>query len=668
MCRSYFVFAILFLVSPIAAIVAPAQDQAAGNKKAEKLCVALQHQYEPETISAQLDPKQFFTFPFDLALQDAPAADVDYSPDGKCLAFGMGWFNQGGWLAVWDLENDKEKFAVWLGLGIRTVQYSPDGKTIAVACFDQSAKIFDAESGKQLATLPLSNTNGTNSVSFSPNGNTIATGGLHAFVILWDTKTYREKMRLKGHGIRIYCAMYSPDGTMIASVDKKGLGIVWDATTGEEISRLQGHQDGIESVEFTRDSQYVITAGWDGSVRFWDPQTGEENEDLRHVAHQGAMCLATSPDGTYVASSGFGDVIELFDYQNDQTIRFQHGCQRQMYGLCFSPDGKEFASANFDGSIKRWSTDKQQLIDRIDMKDRGSEDRPSAPLAVAWSSDGRTIVSGHEDGSVRIRDPVSGSIRHRIDAHDAEVAAIAISKDGRRLASCGCDHVVHIWNLVELNNGRNVDSTKLQGHTDWVVAGVFSPDGKWLATGSIDKTIRIWNAETGERVQLLTNHKTIVRSVDFSPDGKWLVSGEDKGTVIRWDTASWSPKNLMRRNKFRCARFSPSGDRVAIGFEVGGLRIFETRTWQETKVLEKTFGLTSIDWSPRGQLLIVGNLRGKIMLRDAESGESIKTFGQHGNSITSVDFAPSGNAFVSGSVDKRLCRWNAILTKVPVEP
>ena len=632
-------------------------------KQTAKVCVALQNDYSPDQ-RREKDPRDYFGFPFDLALQDAPASDVDYSPDGEFLAFGMGWFNQGGWLTVWDLQKEKAKFTVWLGLGMRCVQYSPDGTKIAVACFDQSAKVFDAEDGKLLAVLPLTGTNGTNSVSFSPNGKTIATGGLHKDVILWDATTFKEQRRLKGHKIRIYCAMFSPDGQKIASVDRNGIGIVWDVQTGQEICKLEGHQGGIEAVEFTRDSKYVVTGGWDGTVRFWDPATGQANVDLQRRLNAGAMCLATSPDGKWLVSGGQPNFIEIFDYQNNEINQFAHGCEQQLYGICFSPNGKEMASASFDGTVKRWEADTQQLIETIDMKVQLGEEPPSSSIAVDWSADGKKIVSGHEDGSVRLRDATTGKMTRLLDAHSAEVAAVAFHPEGRRVVSCGCDHQVLLWDLQTLEKDERAKPVTLAGHEDWVVTCAFSSEGRWLATGSLDKTVRIWDLQQeGKLDRLLEDHRAGVRSLDFSPDGKWLVTGADGGHVYRHNLATKKSFRLFKRQKLRCIRFSPSGKQLAIGFELGGLFLFDTETWKDPRKLDKAFQLTSLAWSPSEQLMASGNLKGKVVLRDLETNEVIKTFGHHAAAVTAVDFAPSGNAIVSGSVDTRILRWNALLPK-----
>jgi WD40 repeat protein len=654
---------LFFVANWLAMIQLSAQEvQEKGNRSAKRETVSLMTnwRFTPDPLSERPDPKRFFGFPFDIARQNAPGMCVDYSADGERLAIGTGWFNKGGELVVWDLEKNRKVFSVWMGLGTRDVKYSPDGKTIAIACFDRTAKLFDAETGERLAVFPLVNTNGTNSVSFSPDGSTIATGGLHQFVILWDTKTYRERMRLFDHAIRIYCAAYSPDGLMIASVDREGLGLVWDAKTGKSISALAGHEGGIETVDFTRDSLYVITGGWDGTVRFWDPKTGIEQEDLRRSdVHQGAYALATSHDGQFVASGGSGSAIEIFDYKKNQSVRFAHGQVPQIYGICFSPKGNELATASFGGSVKRWDATTHKLLQTIERKAADTDDPPSAIGATAWSPDGLTIVSGHKDGTIRIRDPMTSAVTDTIAAHSADVTYVSYRGDSKMLASCGTEKVVRLWNV---SSGERIAT--LKGHSDSVLSCVFSPDGKLLATGSVDESIRIWDVKQGIEIQSLAGHESAVRSLDFSPDGAWLVSGETAGRLRRWNTQNWQGKPLApRRPKLVRVAFSPSGERIAVGGESGGIAILDPMTWKEASRIKDTPGLTSFAWSPRGQFIATGNLKGKVALRDVETGEVFKTFGQRTGAVTSVAYAPSGTAYLAAGDDSRLTRRLAVPKK-----
>ena len=657
-------FALVMVASLVTFVAA---QPATPRKNVPKLCIALQNDYAPKTDPEHSDPKDFFTFPFDLSLQDAPVADVDYSPDGKYLAFCMGWYDRGGWLVVWDIEQSKEKFAVWLPLGTRDLEYSPDGKQIAIASFDQCAKVFDAETGKRIGVLPVSGTNGTNSVAYSPDGRTIATGGLHKFVILWDSSTFKERRRLEGHKVRIYCASFSHNGRMLASVDRNGIGILWNLASGQPIAEFKGHQGGIEGVTFTRDEKYVVTAGWDGSVRYWDVKSGEENSSLRR-SQGNAMCVATSHDGKWVANGGYGDVVELFDHQQEESREFPHGCEAQLYGICFSPDDEEFATASFDGTVKRWSTDKLTEIQTIKMSHRLSVDPKSPVISAAWSDDGQSIYSGHDDGTLRIRDAITGQVENIVAAHKSTVATISVSPDGKSLVTGGCDNKVCVWDRKHLT-GHEKDGEPVKPklvmdeHSGWVVSSSFSPDGNLLATGSADKTIRVWNFGKRESQKVLDRHTDIVRSLHFSPDGKWLGSGSHGGEVYRWSTESWDAHQVMKNNGFRSIRFSPSGDRLAIGLASGGISIRKTDTWQELIRMKNTFGLTTLEWSPHGQWIVFGNLKGKVQLRNPKTGALIKSFGQHRAAVATISYAPSGNAFVSAGVDTRLLRRNALLPR-----
>ena len=152
--------------------------------------------------------------------------------------------------------------------------------------------------------------------------------------------------------------------------------------------------------------------------------------------------------------------------------------------------------------------------------------------SVSFSPDGKRIVSGSGDETIRIWDATTGKVLDTLEGHTDDVTSASFSPDGKRIVSgsSSLDNTIRIWDAT---TGKELET--LEGHTNGVTSVSFSPDGKRIVSGSRDKTIRIWDATTGKELDTLKGHTSVVASVSFSPDGKRIVSGSWDKTIRIWD-------------------------------------------------------------------------------------------------------------------------------------
>ena len=285
------------------------------------------------------------------------------------------------------------------------------------------------------------------SVSFSPDGQTLASGGWDHTVRLWDVATGQEKAVLEGHTDGVWSVSFSPDGQTLASGGWDHTVRLWDVATGQEKAVLEGHTDGVWSVSFSPDGQTLASGGGDPAVRLWDVATGQEKAVLE--GHPGSVTsVSFSPDGQTLASGDLANTVRLWDVATGQekaVLRGPHGYVR------------DYVS----GFIVQ---------------------------SVSFSPDGQTLASGGGDQPVRLWDVATGQEKAVLEGHTDGVWSVSFSPDGQTLASGGEDHTVRLWDVATGKEKAPV----LEGHTAWVYSVSFSPDGQTLASASADGTILLW--------------------------------------------------------------------------------------------------------------------------------------------------------------------------------
>ena len=175
-------------------------------------------------------------------------------------------------------------------------------------------------------------------------------------------------------------------------------------------------------------------------------------------------------------------------------------------------------------------------------------------LSVAFSQDGRHIVSGSHDRTIRVWDAQTGDqVGNPLQGHTDSVWSVAFSQDGRHIVSGSGDRTIQVW---DAQTGDQVGNP-LQGHTSSVWSVAFSQDERHIVSGSDDRTIRVWDAQTGDQVgNPLQGHTSLVLSVAFSQDGRHIVSGSDDRTIRVWDAQTGN--NAGQRTKFTSVKFSSS--------------------------------------------------------------------------------------------------------------
>ena len=275
--------------------------------------------------------------------------------------------------------------------------------------------------------------------------------------------------------------------------------------------------------------------------------------------------------------------------------------------------------------------------------------------SVAFSPNGKFLVSGSRDKTVKVWEVESWLEITTLWGHESTVWSVAFSPDGRFLASGSWDTTVKVW---EVRGWQEV--TTLRGHKDWVFSVAFSPDGKFLASGSGDKMIKVWDVERWQEVTTLKGHKDWVFSVAFSPDGKFLASGSKDKTVKVWEVGSWQGIVTLKGHELwvRSVTFGLDGKFLVSGSWDKTVKVWEVGIWNEIATLWGHEGeVSSVTFNPDGKFLASGSGDKTVKVWKVGSWREVATLKGHRSWVHSVAFSPNGKFLVSSGEDNAVKVW-----------
>ncbi len=441
-----------------------------------------------------------------------------FSPDGKTFASGC----YEGILKVWDISTGAELQTLKGQFEINSVVFLPDGTILATdeTSGIKKARLWNLSTGAELRTFKIDND--VKSVALSRDGKFLA-GGTDRTVKLWDVSTGLELRTLKGSAAWIQSIVFSPDARTIASGSPDGTVRLSDVSTGMELRTLKGGSGWVESIAFSPDGRTLASGSSNGTVHLWDMLSDADPSTLKTKF---VLSVSFGPDGKILATGSYMGEAKLWNVSTRAEVRSIRGHPASDGSAVFSPDGNILASGSDDGTVNLWNVSTGAEV-------RTLKGHSNSIEAVVFSPDGRILARGTLDHTVKLWDVSTGAELRTLKGHSNDVHAVAFSRDGKILASGSYDKTVKLWDV-----STGVELRTLKGHSGAVLAVAFSPDGKVLATGSEDGTVKLWDPSTGVEVRALMGHSARVNSVVFSLDNKHLVSGGRDATLKLWDVSS----------------------------------------------------------------------------------------------------------------------------------
>ena len=350
--------------------------------------------------------------------------------------------------------------------------------------------------------------------------------------------------------------------------------------------------------------------------------------------------------------------LQLIVYNIRERYRFYNFKKdAPFYGVKFSPDGKLFALANFDGGVYLYQNNGVLISSLVGLKTidiRG----------LSFSPDGTRIASVGKGKSVRIWDIRNGKLISKFYAHDDDIRRVRFHPDGKKLLTGSKDGTVKLWDSDRglLITSINPETLTSQNQPIKAIQDTsFSPDGNLIVIAK-NTQISLWNLD-GKLLANAIAHDQELYSVRFHPNGTNLLTSARGETVKLWRITNQNSQ-IQLAQTFKSTSdalslaFSATGDHIAIGYQDNSIQMLNLEGTVEMKLGGHTDVIPDIDFSPDGRYILSASKDRTVRLWDLK-GALLDTLYGHVSSIWSVNFNPNGKMFASGSVDKNIRLWNA---------
>jgi WD40 repeat protein len=448
----------------------------------------------------------------------------------------------------------------------------------------------------------------------------------------------RERNRLEKHLLGVNSVTFSPNGQIIASASADNKIILWHPD-GSFWKNLTGHENVVNSVSFSPDGQIIASASQDKTVKLWSL---DETQPITLSGHQDVVNSAMfSPDGKFITSASKDKTIKLWS-RNGKLLRTLEGHEKPVLDVVWSPDGQIISSASADKTIRLWSID-GKLIKIL----RGHKD---AVKSLAWSPDGKIIASGSLDRTINLWSREGMLLKPPLSGHSGGVTSVSFTHDGKIIASASSDETIKLWTSQGMPLGT------LKGHNNWVNSVIFSPDDRTLASASRDKTIKLWHWDDLRQGNPKSENDWIT-NISFSPDGSAIASANRDNTVKLWHRDGTPIRTLEgHTDQVWGVSFSPDSRIASASFDKT-VKIWSLDGKLLNTLKGHTDGVFSVAWSPDGEIVASAS-KDKTVKLWSRDGKLRKTLRDHENEVNWVSFSPDGQLLASASDDNTVRLWH----------
>ena len=540
-----------------------------------------------------------------------PINAVDFSPHKNIIATASDdntakvWDGNTGFLLL-DLKGHTKS--------VTDVHFSTDGNKVITASNDNSAKLWNCNTGNLLYSFV--HESAISSAQFNMGGTKIVTASYDKKSKIWDAETGSLLFTLTGHSGYIYLAKFSPNGKLIASVSADSTCKIWDTETGNLVFNLRGHQGDVTFFDFNYDGSKLVTASADKNCFIWDLRNGKLVNTFKGHKDQVSTAVFNPKGDQFVSSSADGYCI-IWNAISGKELKVLGSHTDIVNTAVFNKSGSLIVTASWDHTCKVWNSFTGELLYDFDRNNFHNIN-----LAIFTDTEHPRVITATNEGKAEVWSLANGKLLFELKSYVPQVENINFSSGGEKILTRTL-HATYIWDNAKPTNLALWDAS---GNFR---ASIFSPDGKKIITTSADTIVRMYDAETGKVLKEMKGHTDAITDLVYSLDGKYIVTSSFDGTVRLWNSESGKTVRILHGH---------------------------------------TDYIYSIRFNLDGTKIITASLDNTARIWDVQTGNVLKLLKGHSDFLFHAEFSPDGTRAVTASNDQTAIVWDVntgkILTKV----
>ena len=598
--------------------------------------------------------------------------------------------------------------------------YSPDGNYVATGSSDNSIKLWNASTGKEIRSFN-EHTGMVKSVCFSKDGKRLLSAGTDNKIIIQNIFTSKPETVFSIDEDMLVKALFNFNETKILAANNEGKYWVFDLSSNEKQGPYKkSHKAIITQNWFGNNNQTVIFKNYKETLIF----NLDSNKVVQNIAPEKSFSYAFSPDGKFLTVGSTKLFAEIFEVATGIKSHTLHSSDSVKCDGCntvvqYSHTGKTLVTGAKKGGLILWDPKKGIKIKVFE------NNVPERIRSVTYSGNDSYLLV-ESDSKITVYNTKSGKSNLEIKRTWNSRFQPSFSPDGKNIITPGINNTTNIWSVI---TGRKVKILKgylnhenkgglSYSYNDWYSTGIlrylnmksstaisptqpyfvrggidsscvlinwqtgrivktfnghskvvfcydFSPDGKTVVTGGGDSYLILWSVDSGKEIKKFKGHRDLIFDVKFNSDGTQLISGSWDGTMITWDVTSGEILQKMRLDNAApyVVDFAPN-DLYGVSGDLGKkFKFWELDAGKEFRsIIGNTNIVGAFDFSPGGENMVTACWDGKVKIWDVLTGMLVQKFSQHKGAATSVIY--NQNRIISGGADRNIYIWNSENKKI----